>query len=218
MKMKLNIILGCAFCIISMQANALQITASSCPTDTGSSSTYYTDSGGTSWVCCTSEGGYLEPLGNSGNSKVIKNPDADNVYSITGILVDLYYKNEVDSGETGSGGWANHYDVSYANTYNNPEDAVISWTGGSALSCPECFILVKDGSTTPGWYLFDIGYWDGMDSIELMDFWVGNGAISHVSLFAARGQVPEPSPLALMAIAMLGISLRSLFANNVYRK
>jgi len=204
MKVVLRILFGCIFAAIAMQANALLITASSCPTDTGSGGTYYTDTGGTSWTCWTSNGGYQEPLGSSGNTKDIKNPNAADVHSITGVMVDEYYKNDVDDGETGSGGWVNHYETIYTNTATDPGNATISHTGGSALNCLECFVLVKDGNNNPVWYLFDIGYWNGTDPIELQGFWVGSGAISHVSLFGAPGQIPEPTPLALIVISLFG--------------
>ena len=210
MKMGLKILLGFGIAVIAMQANALSITASSCPADAGSGGTYYTDSDGTDWMCWTAEGLYQEPIGNSGKTRDIVNPDAADVFAITGVEVELYYKNDVDTGETATtGGFERHYDTEFTPT-TDPMQAIISHIGGSSIACPECFVLVKDGNTSPTWYLFDIGYWNGTDPLELLNFWPGNGSISHVSIFGAPGQIPEPAPLALLAIALVGLGVHSL--------
>ena len=138
------------------------------------------------------------------------NPDAADVSSIVGVTVEEYYKQNVGGGEEGS--FAGSYSTTFDNTPTDPQDATITYVPGTtALTCPECFLLIKDGNQDPIWYIFDIGdTWNGTDTITLTGFWPNQGAISHVSLLGAPGQVPEPGPLALLAIGLLAVGMRKL--------
>ena len=129
-----------------------------------------------------------------------------NAYIESTYGVTEYYKQNVGGPEEGS--FSGSYDTTFANTATDPSDATITYTGGTAISCPECYLLVKDGNQTPAWFLFDIGTWNGTDTINLTGFWTGSGAISHVSIYGAPGQVPEPAPLALLAAGLMGLGLR----------
>ena len=129
------------------------------------------------------------------------NPDASDISSITGVTVDLYYKNDHPSAEEGP--FASSYDTTYTNSPSDPEDALIGYTGGSSISCPECFLLVKDGNQDPIWYIFDIGTWNGTDDIVLNGFWPAQGAISHVSIYGSA--VPVPAAVWLFGSGLLGL-------------
>jgi hypothetical protein len=80
------------------------------------------------------------------------------------------------------------------------------------------YLLVKDGNNVPIWYLFDLGVtglmWDGKMKLELRDFWLGNGSISHVSLFGKRitppstppsPAIPEPTTVVLFGLGLAGL-------------
>jgi hypothetical protein len=125
-------------------------------------------------------------------------------YSVTGL-----YKDNVGGSE--EGGFLSSYETTFSNTASDPEDALIEYISGPTISCPECYLLVKDGNHAPMWYLFDIGSWDGVMDIDMQDFWPNGGAISHVSIYGGEnGDVPEPGPLALLALGLIGVGLRRL--------
>lgn len=111
-----------------------------------------------------------------------------------------------DGFDTGS--FSSSYQTTFLNSSTDPEDAIIEYTGGDSISCPECFLLVKDGASAPNWYVFNISSWNGTETIYMEDFWVGQGAISHVTIFGNNTSVPEPGTLALLACGLLGLSLK----------
>lgn len=80
-------------------------------------------------------------------------------------------------------------------------------TPDPAISCPNCYLLVKDGNHSPFQYLFNISSWTGTDPITGSGFWPSNGAISHVSIFTAAGSVPEPASLLLLGAGLTGLGL-----------
>jgi hypothetical protein len=111
------------------------------------------------------------------------------------------YKSEVDGDEYGAA--ATSYTTTYSNSENDPSDALITWNGSAFFSCPQCYLLVKGGAQTPSQYLFNLGSWNGQDSITLTGFWSRQGAIGHVELFGPElTAVPEPTSLTLL---LLGI-------------
>ena len=128
--------------------------------------------------------------------------------------LETLYKDETDGNTPGeeSGSFAGNYTTAW----NPPDDeeeafgATITWDGGSFISCPECYLWVKDGQSTPNLYVFDIGWWDGQETLTLQDFWLERGAISNIGIFGREGgdmQVPEPGTLGLLGIAALGLGL-----------
>lgn len=136
-------------------------------------------------------------------------------------VLTLLYKGETTGGEDGT--FAASYSTVFSNTASEPSDAKITWGGApdAFISCPLCYLIVKDGKQTPAQYLFDIGTWDGQVSIELTGFWPGDdkGAISNVAIWGATptngggggggggGSIPEPGSLLLLGAGLIGLGL-----------
>ena len=76
----------------------------------------------------------------------------------------------------------------------------IFWTPATCLSC----------DADPSTYLFDISAWNGTDSLQLTNFWPGQGSISHIAIWGDTRDVPEPRTLALLWVGLLGFGLRHL--------
>ena len=159
---------------------------------------------------------------NPNNSEIVSYLEM--MYGITEL-----YKENVDPVDDESGPFAGSYDTVFANSETDPEDATITYTPGEdSISCPECWLLVKDGNHEPAWYLFNLLDWNGTDTIHMEDFWPshdaeGNllvdadghplgGAISHVSIFGGPPgtNVPLPGPLSLLSIGLFGVFVRQL--------
>ena len=102
-----------------------------------------------------------------------------------------------------AGGAAHEYEVTFSNTISNPSDALIEWMGEGYLM-GATHMLVKDGNHDPGWYLFDISGWDGMETIELNAFWPAGGAISNIRMYGGVS-VPEPETLAMFALGLVAL-------------
>lgn len=107
-----------------------------------------------------------------------------------------------DQGGSESGSHAGNYSTAFFNTPSDPEDALITWDGPGFVSCPSCYVLVKDGNANPAWYLIDISSWDGMEDLDLQNFWPTQGAISHVSIFVRP--IPIPAAFWLFGSGLLG--------------
>ena len=143
------------------------------------------------------------------------NPDADDVSFIIGVadLVSLYKADVPKEGRitVESGLFTSSYETSFTPVPTNPadpldpENAFISYVEGDFISCPECFLVVKDGNHDPIWYIFDIGSWNGTDDIEIMNFWPDSGAISHVDIVGRITSVPVPAPVWLFCSGLLGL-------------
>lgn len=82
----------------------------------------------------------------------------------------------------------------------------VAWNGGQYAGCPDCFLYVKDGNHAPYAYLFNLGSWNGMDTITGSGFWTGNGSISHLDLYAGS-KLPEPASLLLLGVGLAGIGI-----------
>lgn len=138
-------------------------------------------------------------------------PDLDDFAALLGLNADdlsILYKSEQGGGEDGSFG--DNYDTDYDNTPSDPSEATITWGGGSFIDCPDCYLWVKDGNQTPALYVFDISWWDGMETLFLEGFWPNEGAISNIGIIGGEGgdmEVPEPGTLGLLGIAAIGVGL-----------
>jgi hypothetical protein len=132
------------------------------------------------------------------------NPNVSDVETITGDtgLTELY-KSEVDGGNE-EGPFASAYETEYFNSPTDPADADITYVGGGFMADAQ-WLLVKDGvAHDPIWYIFDISDWDGMETIELRDFWPEEGAISHVSIYGGTA-VPAPGAAFLLGLGLIGL-------------
>lgn len=98
----------------------------------------------------------------------------------------------------------------YATEFFNGSNATITWNGPSYYISPPSFLLIKDGNQEPAWYLFDLEAvnWNGMETIELKNFWNTQGAISHVTLYG-KISVPEPGILVLLGLGLTAVGIGS---------
>lgn len=128
--------------------------------------------------------------------------------------LELLYKAEVGTRDRPTTAYSGSFAASYTTAFTNdpfdPQDALIEWIFDRAvIGCDECYLAVKDGNHTPGYYFYDLSGWDGMESIQLLGFWPDGGAISHVSIWGGgtATSVPEPGTLALLGLGLLGFGL-----------
>ena len=109
-----------------------------------------------------------------------------------------------------AGSFAGTYDTVFSNTSLDPQDATISYTGGDQIVCGVCYLVIKDGNRNPSYYFIDLALlgWDGVEAIELVGFWPGDGAISHVAIWGSSDRsVPEPGTLGLLGIGLAGMGI-----------
>ncbi|MBL8315827.1 MAG: PEP-CTERM sorting domain-containing protein [Rubrivivax sp.] len=125
-----------------------------------------------------------------------------------------YYKQ--NRGGTEEGTFAD----SYTTTFSPATEALITWDGAPDpfISCPDCYVIAKDGDSEPNWFLFDLGSWDGKEAIDFDPlFFKGtiNQNFSHVTIWGLDDTVdppvliPEPASIALVGFAMAAAGLSS---------
>lgn len=130
-------------------------------------------------------------------------------------LTELYKSN---AGGVDEKTFAGSYDTVFLPTVD-PQDALMTYLGVPAAHIhpsdySELWALAKDGRNTPGWYAWDLLAlgWDGTENLFFNDLWLGNGSISHISIFGVDGggsppqSVLEPGILSLLGIAVAGLA------------
>jgi len=123
----------------------------------------------------------------------------------SGTLIELYKQDVGHSND--SGPFASSYSTEFFNTSDDPEDATITYVGGSYIINNPLYLYVKDGNQEPAAYVFDISAWDGKETININDFWPGQGAISHVTILGGTTtNVPEPGTLLILGAGLMGIA------------
>ena len=114
--------------------------------------------------------------------------------------LSLLYKAEV--GGTDEGTFASSYNTIFSNAPNDPEDATILNIGDPHMGCFACYLVVKGGGADPSLYAFTITSWNGLDPIQLTDFWPNQGAISNVAIWGRAASLSEPGTLVLFSAAL----------------
>lgn len=108
------------------------------------------------------------------------------------------------------GPYAFSYTTTFTDSIFDPSDATIAYNGFGlpAISCASCYLAIKDGNHSPGYYFYDLSGWNGVEEISLQDFWPDRGAISHISIWGGSSStVPEPATLGLFGLGLLGVGM-----------
>ena len=129
----------------------------------------------------------------------------ETVFGVTNL--NLLYKRDVGAADVGL--FASSYTTTFLNTPGDPSGATISHVPStSAIVCGGCYLAIKDGDHSPGYYFYNLSAWNGTETITLSNFWPQQGAISHISIWGKSGtSVPEPATLGLLGLGLVATGL-----------
>jgi hypothetical protein len=162
------------------------------------------------------------PAGTTNVTSNLGSCDAiNNAFDLVLAPCDLLLHYKAEFGGADKGPFAGDYSTEFTelDVDGEPEGAIITWDGGSFIECPQCYLLVKDGTRgDPAQYLFDIGTWNGQDTIDLSNFWAGvTGAISNIAIWSGENgdpgepgepggdPLPVPAPIALIGVGAFAL-------------
>ena len=91
-------------------------------------------------------------------------------------------------------------DPSYARTWHV--------SGTDVITTSPTYLLVKGGAQNVTWYGYDLSAWDGLETIEMNNFWLHQGSISHIAIYGDdNGQeVPEPATMLIFGAGLVGLA------------
>jgi len=127
----------------------------------------------------------------------------ETVFGTKGL--SLLYKAAPGEPVAEEGPGAYYYTTEFLNSALDPSGATITNNlfPGGWITCGQCYLAIKDGKQSPGYYFFDLSTWNGIETITLANFWPQQGAISHVSIWGDHASVPEPGTLSLLGAGLL---------------
>ena len=124
-------------------------------------------------------------------------------------LQDQFGYNEVWKSDEGGLALSNSYEVtSWIGSEDEETGGDIEYVSGMDTLAPTAYMLVKDGNASPVWYFFDLTAlgWNYTEKLELRNFWLQNGAISHVGLGGPTAPIPEPATMLLLGTGIIGLA------------